>query len=243
MGLKYEVSNANELDETVKGFYVESGDGKFRLDVEGVESREAVQGLKSALEQERCARKAMEKELSGFKGFSPEDLHKMKDELDELRLEKENKPTIDKLSDAEKKKLLGEQVDKYVEIRTRALERQLKEAQEAATKSQTELAALTTKRQNETRDLRVLKAANGRILPSANEDLRLRAEHRLQYDPDANDYRDETGMGLEDWVEAQIAANPHWLPGSRGGGADGGAGAETAPKNGRDYIMDIWGGK
>lgn len=48
------------VPEAVRTFYVETGDGTFRLDAEGVED---VSGLKSALEKERAARKDLKAEL------------------------------------------------------------------------------------------------------------------------------------------------------------------------------------
>jgi hypothetical protein len=59
MGLKLIVDSLDGLDEGVKSLYAEK-DGKFRLDVEGVED---VTGLKSALEKERSARRDLEKRM------------------------------------------------------------------------------------------------------------------------------------------------------------------------------------
>ena len=59
MGLKLIVDSLDGLDEGVRGLYTEQ-DGKFRLDVEGVED---VTGLKSALEKERSARRDLEKRM------------------------------------------------------------------------------------------------------------------------------------------------------------------------------------
>ena len=59
MGLKLIVDSLDGLDDGVKSLYAEK-DGKFRLDVEGVED---VTGLKSALEKERSARRDIEKRM------------------------------------------------------------------------------------------------------------------------------------------------------------------------------------
>lgn len=59
MGLKLTLDSLDGLDEGVRGLYTEK-DGKFRLDVEGVED---VTGLKSALEKERSARRDLEKRM------------------------------------------------------------------------------------------------------------------------------------------------------------------------------------
>ena len=56
MSLPAIVDSLEDLPEAVRAFYVETEDGRFRLDAEGVED---VSGLKSALEKEREARKAL----------------------------------------------------------------------------------------------------------------------------------------------------------------------------------------
>lgn len=48
------------VPEAARTFYLETGEGTFRLDAEGVED---VSGLKSALEKERAARKELKAEL------------------------------------------------------------------------------------------------------------------------------------------------------------------------------------
>ena len=57
MALKLIVDSLDGLDEGTKGLYAEK-DGKYRLDVEGLED---TSGLKSALEKERTARRELEK--------------------------------------------------------------------------------------------------------------------------------------------------------------------------------------
>src|SRR3546814_19417901 len=50
-----------DLPEAVRPHYVATADGRWRLDAEGVED---VTGLKSALEKERAARKALQAEVA-----------------------------------------------------------------------------------------------------------------------------------------------------------------------------------
>lgn len=57
MALKLTLDSLDGLDEGTKGLYAEK-DGKYRLDVEGIED---TSGLKSALEKERTARRELEK--------------------------------------------------------------------------------------------------------------------------------------------------------------------------------------
>jgi len=61
MALPATVDTLADLPEAVQAHYVETEDGRFRLDAEGVED---VSGLKSALEKERAERKALKAALA-----------------------------------------------------------------------------------------------------------------------------------------------------------------------------------
>ncbi|WPZ36256.1 hypothetical protein T8K17_08910 [Thalassobaculum sp. OXR-137] len=65
MPLPAYVDNLDALPEAVRAHYVETEDGRWRLDAEGVED---VSGLKSALEKERAERKALKVELAARDG-------------------------------------------------------------------------------------------------------------------------------------------------------------------------------
>lgn len=60
MPLPAESESLDAVPEAARAFYIETGDGRFRLDAEGVED---VSGLKSALEKERAARRDLKAEL------------------------------------------------------------------------------------------------------------------------------------------------------------------------------------
>lgn len=60
MSLPAVTESLDAVPEAARAFYVESEDGSYRLDADGVED---VSGLKSALEKERAARKALKAEL------------------------------------------------------------------------------------------------------------------------------------------------------------------------------------
>lgn len=77
MGLKYAVEDINEVDEPLRGNYVER-DGRYVLDVEGVVSEDEVSGLKSALEKERENAKTAKTEAA-----------KQRDKLEALRTERD----------------------------------------------------------------------------------------------------------------------------------------------------------
>lgn len=64
MTLPATVDALEDLPEEVREFYVETQDGRFRLDAEGIED---TAGLKSALDKERAERKALKAELAALK--------------------------------------------------------------------------------------------------------------------------------------------------------------------------------
>jgi hypothetical protein len=72
MTLPATVDRLEDLPEAVREHYVATEDGRFRLDADGVED---VAGLKSALDKERAARKALKAELAARDeaGAEPED--------------------------------------------------------------------------------------------------------------------------------------------------------------------------
>lgn len=70
MSLPAIVDHLEDLPEAARAFYVETEDGRFRLDAEGVED---VSGLKSALEKEREARKALKADLVELRDAARED--------------------------------------------------------------------------------------------------------------------------------------------------------------------------
>lgn len=61
MPLPATVDTLDDLPEPVRAYYLETEDGRWRLDAEGVED---VSGLKSALEKERAERKALKAALA-----------------------------------------------------------------------------------------------------------------------------------------------------------------------------------
>ncbi|WP_193173440.1 hypothetical protein [Nisaea nitritireducens] len=60
MPLPAETDSLDAVPEAARAFYVETDDGRYRLDADGVED---VSGLKSALEKERAARRELKAEL------------------------------------------------------------------------------------------------------------------------------------------------------------------------------------
>jgi hypothetical protein len=79
MALALSLEKLDGLDPAVAGLYVEK-DGKFILDVDGLED---TSGLKSALEAERKARKDFEKKYGALKDVDPEEYARLKKEAED----------------------------------------------------------------------------------------------------------------------------------------------------------------
>lgn len=79
MALKLTLDNLDGLNEAQAALYVER-DGKFHLDVDGIED---TSGLKSALEKERQARRDFEKKYGALKDVDPEEYARLKKEAED----------------------------------------------------------------------------------------------------------------------------------------------------------------
>lgn len=97
--LKTVLPNLDDLDEGLHDFYVEQ-DGKFVLDVEGVDDHPSVVALKNALERQKSDRRKMADDLTKLKDklgkipedFDPEAYQTAMNELEELRNNPNRKP-------------------------------------------------------------------------------------------------------------------------------------------------------
>lgn len=78
MALNLVVDKLDEIAEPLRGLYVEK-DGKFQLDVADLPQPEDTSGLKTALQKERKAREALEKQVKGW-----QKLGKTEAEIEEL---------------------------------------------------------------------------------------------------------------------------------------------------------------
>lgn len=124
MGLKITVDKIEDVAEPHRSLYVER-DGKFALDVEGLED---TSGLKSAFEKEKERRKELSAKLEALRGIDPEEYTRLK-ELEGKRFDasEELKRLTDKHS-AREKELLGEKDRLLGEVRTMRLDDALKTA-------------------------------------------------------------------------------------------------------------------
>lgn len=106
MALKYEVEDVSELDEAVQKLYTKADDGKYRLEVEGIDDGAE---LKEALRKEREDRKAAKSKLKELE----DEKERMEQEAEEAKrkaaekngdVESLNKSWQEKIDKIEKEK-------------------------------------------------------------------------------------------------------------------------------------------
>ncbi len=221
-----------KLPEGQRSLYVEK-DGKYRLEVEGIED---TSGLKSSLEQERSARRAAEKKMKDFakqfEGIDPEKVRAFMgqfEDAEEAELLKQGAAGIDKI------------VERRMAKQKEAYENQLQQLQESYEGS-LEVAGSYMDR---VLDSHVTQAAvKAGVHPNALEDVLLRARMIFSVDDEGNPVQFEGGEGDDEeervvmgkdgktpfnpgeWIEGMKEKAPHWFQAnSSGGGAPGNRGS------------------
>lgn len=220
MALKLILESLEGVDEAIKTLYVEK-DGKFHLDVSGVED---TSGLKSALQKEREAAKQERqrvKELEDrFKDIDPEKVRDMMAKLDK---------------DGEASLIAAGKLDEVVARRSEKLRAELmKQVEEAAAKTEAEKARANKFSQRVLDNNIRAAAAKAGLHTGAIEDALFRARTMFSVDDDGNAVQmDDSGrpvLGKDgktpftpvEWLESMKDTAPHWFPaGSAGGGASG----------------------
>jgi hypothetical protein len=225
----------DKLPDDQKKLYVEGEKGKFRLDVELPEHDDDGKAAKAALEQERTARKGVERQMKQlkeqFKGVDPEQFRKFMshfEDEEDAELLKQGPAGIDKLVEKRMQKereahaneiaQLREQVEGGLEVASTFMDRVL--------------------------DSHVISAAaKAGVHESAFDDVIRRARDVFQVDdegnavqfegkgdPDDEDYEERVVMGKDgknpfspgEWIEEMKDKAPHWFPANAsGGGASG----------------------
>jgi hypothetical protein len=237
LSISIEKADHAKLPDAVKALYVER-DGKFALDVEGVED---TAGLKSALEKERKTareetrlRKEFEKR---FEGIDPDEVRKMMEKLggdEEASLIKAGK--------------IDEVVARRMEKSAKAAEKAVKDADARAAKKDEENAKLKQRALDE----RVRAAATKAGLhANAVDDALFRArtiftfngDEVVQLDTDGHPVMGKDGktpFGPVEWLEGMKDTAPHWFPaGASGSGAAGGTkggGSKTMKRSAFDAL-------
>lgn len=231
MGLALVVEKLDTVAEGQRALYVER-DGKFHLDVDGMED---TSGLKTALTAERLAAKEAKriaKEIEErYAGIDPAKVREMMSKLDQ---------------DGEAALIAAGKIDEVIAKRTEKFKadsaRQIADAQTAAKASE----ARAKKFENRVLDNHIRQAATKAGLHQhAIEDalFRARSMFSLSEDGDAIQLGSDgapvlgkdgkTPFSPSEWLEGMKETAPHWFPaGSSGGG--GGGGGKGVSGNGKD---------
>ena len=221
MALPIETDSLESVDEAARGFYQQTEDGKYRLDLDGYEDPK---GLKSALEKERQAAREASKQLKDFQkrydGIDPD----------------EAKQLMTVFETNEEAKLIAQ--GKTDDVIQRRMEKQRKEFEkqlEAANQKAQLEAEKARKFEQRVLDSHIMAAASkAGIHQHAIDDalLRARSMFRLNDDGNAVQFDDDghvvlgkdgkTPFSPNEWLEGMKESAPHWFPAGNSGGGGGG---------------------
>lgn len=218
MALKAILDNVDSLPDDIKKEYKQGQDGKYYLDVDGIDHHPGVATLRNAMQNAKAERQAARDEAASFKA----QFEKAQDDLDDMRRGAIPKADVEALEGSYKRKL-SETENQYKERvgkLTSALDKNLRQA--TAVRMAGELFSDA-------------ELGLPYILP------------RLKVEEDGDDFvvkvLDANGQPsastLED-LQKEIVQNKKFAPilrGTRasGGGANGGNGGGGAPSNDKDF--------
>lgn len=231
MELELTLDSLDGLDESIQKLYQKGEDGKFRLQVKGIED---TNGLKSALEKERSAKRDAEtaKKIleEKYKGVDLEKYQSIMDQFsndEEAKLMAEgrmnevlNKRTerMTKEYEKEKQTIIDERdsaIKRAAAYEAKVFENSIRQE---ATKSGIHSYAI---------DDAILRSKGIFKLGENGELQALDAEGNQIYGKDG-----KTGLSVAEWFLGQKEAAPHWFPavqGSGGGGEGGKGGSGNNP--------------
>ena len=227
MPLQLVVDSLDSVPEALRDQYVEAN-GKFRLNVDGYEDPA---GLKSALQKEREAAKAFEKQVKSWAalGKSPEEIQELLAKQQEL----EDKELVDK-------KEFDKLFEKRIERLKSDYDKKLADATAAAEQAEKRAQAFQGRVLDDS--IRAAAAKAG-IHQHAIDDALLRARsifalgedgQAVQLGEDGRPVLGKDGKSpftpLE-WLEGMKEKAPHWFPAtaSGGGAGEGGHRSGAAP--------------
>lgn len=233
--LEVDAASHAALPEAMRSLYIAGNDGKFKLDVTGIED---TGGLKTALEKERqsvkeakaAAKKAVEDALAPFQGIDPV-------KTKEMLAKFENADEAALIAAGKIDEVINKRMEKH-----NAAQQKILEAAELAKDGALEVASTFMERvlDNHIR----AAAAKAGVHTSAIDDALLRARNLFSLDDNGNpvqfDEDDETVVlgkdgktpfSPDEWLESMKETSPHWFPaGASGGGAQGGAKGSNGAK-------------
>lgn len=211
-------------EEALKGFYTEK-DGKYHLDVTGIEDTNQMRIELATVKREAAERRKAAKDMEErFAGIDPEKVKAMMAKLDQ---------------DGEAKLLSEGKIDEVVNKRTEKLRADLQKQLDEAHGKATSAEARVKQYSQRVLDDRIRDAVMGKVHTSAIKsgdvlraarELFVLDEHgdAVQLDADGKPVLGKDGkspFSPAEWIEDMIAVAPHWFPVSASGGGAGGSGS------------------
>lgn len=220
MKLKAVVDSLDDVDEALRSLYTEK-DGKFHLDVEGMED---TSGLKSALQKERenakVLKAAMKQLEEQFAGIDVDKFKAMMAKMDQ---------------DGEAKLIAEGKIEEVITKRSEKLRAEFEKRLQDATKQTEAEKARTAKYVQRVLDNNIrAAAAKAGIHSAATEDALFRARTMFTVNDDGDAVQlDNDGKPVfgkdgktpytpSEWLESMRDSAPHWFPAGNGGGDAGG---------------------
>lgn len=228
MGLKAQLDSLDGLDEKIQGLYTKTEDGKFKLDVEGLDTGD---GLKSALQKEReiarDAQKRLKELQTQFEGIDPvaaKDLLSKVNQSEEARLIADGK-----IEEVIKQRTVRMQAEydaklKEAEGKMTAAEQRAARRDAQVLENQIRQAATEAGIHKHAIDDALLRARTQFSLSDSDAAVALGSDGQPVYGKDG-----QTPLSLKEWFDSMKNAAPHWYPaGSSGSGAGGGGNVNTS---------------
>lgn len=235
--LNFELSDINQIDESLRDFYISSKDkdGKdvYRLNVKDVKPLQEFKVVHETMIKERNLHNELETKLKAFGEYTPEQISKMKDELEAYKTkgDAKNDEFIKKVDDirndsAQKiNKMKSEYENKIAEL-----------TKDVETKS-----ALISD-MNKTAALKQAFAEKGD--PAMFDAFCLTVKNQIEYDEDKKEYKTTDKLySLSEFVDAMFSKMPGFMKPSLSANArEGGAGASNWEKyfdpKSKEYNLD-----
>lgn len=229
MALDLVVDSLDAVPEAVRSLYVEA-DGKFKLDVSGVED---TRGLKSALEKERQAAKDAKRELEAERAkLAGADIEKLK----ALQSRYENDEEARLIADGKISDVIAKRTEK---------ERAEWQRINAETQAKVEAAEAKAKAfQGRVLDDAIRAAASAAGLHKhAIEDALFRGRNLFTLDAEGNAVQlDDSGKPIigkdgrtnyspSEWLDSMKEQAPHWFPVNNSGSSGAGRGGKGSGKD------------
>jgi len=221
--LKALLDSLEGVDAGLQSFYTKTDDGKYRLQVEGLDDGSA---LKTALQKERESKRDAEKRLNDlmkqFEGIDPEKARAIlsnADKSEEARMIAEGK--LDEVIKQRTARMQAEYDAKLKEASEKmtAAEQRAARRDAQVLENQIRQAAVEAGIHKHAIDDALLRARQQFSLSDADAAVALGADGQPVYGKDG-----QTPLSLKEWFDSMKNAAPHWYPANASGSGAGGQG-------------------